>query len=102
MDAETSSSKFFLRPGPQGLAIDAILAGGMFLLFFAIILPPHIPVYDPLWKGLLSAYTATVMAGFFFLFFALFRATIVDQLSRKEVKGDEKWLKAARLLRYIK
>ena len=87
------------RPGLFGVIIDFAMAGVMFLLFFAVILPPHIPVNDPIWNAIWAAYTATVMAGFFWLFFTLFRATITDQLSRREL-GNSKAAKLARLMRY--
>lgn len=86
-------------PDRLGVMIDFALAGGMFLLFFAVILPPHIPVYDPAWKSVLSAYTATVMAGFFWLFFSLFRVTLTDQLRGKNL-DESKFAVLAKLLRY--
>ena len=95
----TPTTESVARRGWQGVAIDFALAGGMFLFFFAVVLPPHVPVYDPLWKAAFSAYTATVMAGFFFLFFTLFRATLTDQIAGKELK-NARLAKVAKLMRY--
>lgn len=82
-ESKTGFSQFNLI----GTAIDAGLAAVMFALFFTIIIPEHAPVFDPAWKTFWSAYTSAVMAGFWFLFFTLFRVTLVDQLRGKAVSG---------------
>lgn len=68
---------------PAGFLIDLVFAGAMFLFFFFVVIPPHVPVYDPTWKMIWSAYTSLVMAGFFFLAACLFHVTLADQLHRK-------------------
>lgn len=97
---EATKPKFSLSPfGVKGMLIDAILAGGVFLFFARVVIPPHVPVYDPLWNTALAGYTATVMGGFSFLFFVLFRVTLVDQLKSATLR--EGALKtAAKILAY--
>lgn len=64
----------------SGALIDVVISVAVFLVFMLVIIPPHVPVYDPVWKMILSAYTSTVMGGFTWLSLCLFRVTLIDQL----------------------
>ncbi|MEM8549511.1 MAG: hypothetical protein AAGF10_01865 [Verrucomicrobiota bacterium] len=70
-----------------GAATDVVISLTVFLIFMLVIIPPHVPVYDPMWKMLLSAYCATVMGGFTWFFMSLFRVTLIDQLRAKKDQG---------------
>ncbi len=89
----------FSLAGVPGILVDAALAGVIFVFFFLVVIPPHVPVYDPLWKAAFSAYTSSVMAGFFWLFFTLFRVTLRDQLSRQP-EGRGLASKVLKLMQY--
>jgi len=69
---------------PVGALTDAAIAGVVFIVFMLFIIPPHVPIYDPTWKMIFSAYTSVVMGGFAFLALSLFRVTLVDQLRRRK------------------
>lgn len=69
---------------PLGALIDVVLAGVVFLVFFLVIIPPHVPFHETVWKYFFSAYTSVVMAGFAWLALSLFRVTLIDQLRAKQ------------------
>lgn len=67
-----------------GAATDVVLALVVFVIFWQLIIPSHVPFYDPIAVSLVSAYGATVMAGFSWMALSLFRVTRVDQKLRKQ------------------
>ncbi|GHC11570.1 hypothetical protein [Cerasicoccus arenae] len=73
---------------PVGALIDVCICGGVFLFFFFVVIPSHVPFYDPFWKNLFTAYTSAVMSGFAWLALCLFRVTRVDYCrAKKEAKS---------------
>ncbi len=68
---------------PVAFLFDLAFAGVMFLFFFFVVIPPHVPVYDPAWKLFWTAYASLVMGGFFFMGACLFHVTLADQLHRR-------------------
>ncbi|WP_309395973.1 hypothetical protein [Cerasicoccus maritimus] len=69
---------------PLGALIDIAICGVVFLFFFFVVIPPHVPFYEEFYKFLFTAYTSTVMAGFAWLALCLFRVTRVDQMKNKK------------------
>jgi len=73
---------------PVGALIDVAISFAVFLVFMFVIIPPHVFVYDPVWKMILSAYCSVVMGGFTWLALCLFRVTLMDQLRAKKAKSQ--------------
>lgn len=71
---------------PVGALIDVCVAGAVFLFFFFVVIPSHVPFYEPFWKFFFCAYTSAVMAGFAWLAACLFRVTLIDQLRNNKQK----------------
>lgn len=70
-----------------GAITDVILALVVFVIFWQVIMPSHVPFYDPVANSLVSAYGSTVMAGFAWMALSLFRVTRVDQKLRKQERA---------------
>lgn len=69
----------------QGALLDVALTVVFFLAFTFLVIPKHVPAYDPFWIYLFSAYTSLVMAGVFWMALSFFRVTRVDQRLRRQV-----------------
>lgn len=69
---------------PLGALIDVVVCGVVFLFFFFVVIPSHVPFYEAGWRFFFTAYTSLVMAGFTWLALCLFRVTRVDQMLRKK------------------
>ncbi|WP_309382775.1 hypothetical protein [Cerasicoccus frondis] len=69
---------------PLGALIDVVICGAVFLFFFFVVIPSHVPFYETFWRLFFTAYTSTVMAGFTWLALCLFRVTRVDQMRNKK------------------
>ncbi|MDP0496665.1 MAG: hypothetical protein Q7Q73_10695 [Verrucomicrobiota bacterium JB024] len=73
--------------GVLGALVDVAIAFCVFLVFMFVIIPSHVPIYDPTWKMIFSGYCSVVMGGFSWLALCLFRVTLVDQLRRRKQKS---------------
>lgn len=73
--------------GVLGVLVDVAIAFCVFLVFMFVIIPSHVPIYDPTWKMIFSGYCSVVMGGFSWLALCLFRVTLVDQLRRRKQKS---------------
>lgn len=72
---------------PVGALIDVVISVVVFAVFAFVIIPPHVFVYDPVWKMILSIYCSVVMGGFTWLALCLFRVTLIDQLRNNKAKA---------------
>ena len=73
--------------GVLGVLVDVAIAFCVFLVFMFVIIPSHVPIFDPTWKMIFSGYCSVVMGGFSWLALCLFRVTLVDQLRRRKQKS---------------
>lgn len=64
---------------PIGRLIVDIIITGIFWVFMAIILRPHVPSDDPFWITVWSCITSLCLSGVFFMSLQMFRLVLHDK-----------------------
>ncbi|HTB62884.1 MAG TPA: hypothetical protein VK737_04780 [Opitutales bacterium] len=84
MSNDTAPTPDYKLVGPLAIVFDAALTA-VFFLWMCTVTYSHTPDFSERGKIITAAYTASCIAGVFWLCVQGFRVTIVDQMKRKKL-----------------